>query len=194
MFHFLIYLYWTFECLPFLPTLLELILMLFYKTLYFLISSYLTNVQYSCTIYAKVQEYCIFWEKIMKKHMFLKATISIVSIFILTLIINFSCFYREAIDKYEQHIEICVYISSSGECYHSEYCAYIDDCYAIGEEQAKSKGYRRCSFCDGFSIEKICVINSIHIEEENNYPSSLFLSCIIYLSYYIMSKKKKLPN
>ena len=69
------------------------------------------------------------------------AIVGIVAYFWLgTLAVN-AMFYR--------HEEPLVYVTNTGECYHSFGCHYLKSVNPIGLEQAKEKGYRSCSYCHG---------------------------------------------
>lgn len=58
------------------------------------------------------------------------------------------------------HEEPCVYVTKTGDCYHSKSCHYLYSSRAIGIEVAKGKGYRACSQCGGRSVGTIRVHNT----------------------------------
>lgn len=58
------------------------------------------------------------------------------------------------------HDEPCVYVTDTGDCYHSKSCHYLYSSRAIGIEVAKGKGYRACSQCGGRSVGTIRVHNT----------------------------------
>ena len=55
------------------------------------------------------------------------------------------------------HYEPCVYVTNTGDCYHSKNCHYLYSSRAIGLEVAKDKGYKCCSSCYGKSTTQIRV-------------------------------------
>lgn len=113
----------------------------------------------------------------IKKIIFWLIGISFVVV-LLTIFIN-NIFY--------QHEEALVYVTETGECYHSKGCFYLRSIIPIGLSTAKAKGYRACSYCHGYSSENIIV---------NDYVSSFFLSIaiLILLSFaiiFIIAKYKE---
>ena len=92
-----------------------------------------------------------------------------------TLIIN---------EMFFKHTEALVYVTKTGECYHSFGCHYLKSIRKIGLEQAKSAGYRACSFCNGTPNGTITV---------NNYLASFLIlalgtAIIWFIVLYIRSK------
>ena len=91
------------------------------------------------------------------------AIVCVVAIVLLTILIN-DCFF--------QHEEPLVYVTNTGECYHSFGCSYLRSVNAIGLEQAKKAGYRMCSRCGGKA--------SGTIEVNNYFASFLIVMAIIF--------------
>ena len=69
---------------------------------------------------------------------------------ILTLLLN-ALFFK--------HEEELVYVTDTGDCYHSYDCSYLRSVNPIGIEQAKKQGYRMCSRCGGETYGIIIVDN-----------------------------------
>lgn len=90
-------------------------------------------------------------------------TLIILSVWLLTLLINF-VFFR--------HYEPLVYRTEYGECFHAEGCQYLyNSKIPIGLKQAKNVGLYACSVCNGASKDSILI---------NGYGESLVISIIIF--------------
>lgn len=85
------------------------------------------------------------------KKKILKMVIIFLSVtIILTLLLN-ALFFK--------HEEELVYVTDTGDCYHSYDCSYLRSVNQIGIEQAKKQGYRMCSRCGGEAYDIIIVDN-----------------------------------
>ena len=85
------------------------------------------------------------------KKKILKMVIIFLSVtIILTLLLN-ALFFK--------HEEELVYVTDTGDCYHSYDCSYLRSVNPIGIEQAKKQGYRMCSRCGGETYGIIIVDN-----------------------------------
>lgn len=87
-----------------------------------------------------------------------------------------------------KHEEPLVYITRTGNCYHSADCGYLwSSSIAIGKNQAIDKGYRACSRCGGKSTETITT---------NNYGASFGIALLVetisaFIGLFIYGKIKK---
>lgn len=109
-------------------------------------------------------------------------TVSFIGIFIILVVLINAMFFA--------HEENKVYITRTGNCYHSCACQYtIKSCKAIGEQVALKYGYTRCSVCKGRSQEKIIV---------NEYGLSVAIVGLIAfacgISYLIYADNKRKIN
>ncbi len=95
---------------------------------------------------------------------------------------NNKFFHKDAIQGTEGHYEPKVYITPTGECYHTFSCSYITRTYEIGVYQAKEKGYRPCSHCGGKSKGEIFIEGIEPQPEHNNYFGSFVLSFILVIA------------
>ena len=88
-----------------------------------------------------------------------------------------------------QHEEGLVYVTRTGECYHTSWCFYLKSVIKMGIEQAKKSGYRACSYCHGTPNGTILV---------NNYFASfgltLLIIAIIFAIIYFRKQKTKDEN
>lgn len=112
--------------------------------------------------------------------------IGIIAVYIICSLIVNSLFYK--------HTEGLVYVTRTGDCYHSIGCGYLRSMIPKGIEVAKAQGYRACSACGGIPHGTI---------EVNDYWTSftitfgiLFLAafCIFLLVVYIKDKNQKVEN
>lgn len=75
------------------------------------------------------------------------------------------------------HEENKVYVTKTGNCYHSYSCHYTArSCRAIGEDTAIKNKYVRCSVCGGKSVEKIIV---------NDYMLSVGITALVYIVSWV---------
>ncbi len=88
-----------------------------------------------------------------------------------------------------------VFVTKSGECYHSCYCHYLtSSARDIGLYKAISNGFRACSYCHGVSDETITVQYIQKYEKDNTLY--VFIYCLgisLGLSggvYLILTKAK----
>lgn len=88
---------------------------------------------------------------------------ALVFLIVFTLLLN-ALFFR--------HQEGLVYITNTGDCYHSLSCHYLKSSNAIGIDRAKAQGYSACSYCHGKYVEQIVV---------NNYGAAFGIAFIILL-------------
>ncbi|MBQ8424581.1 MAG: hypothetical protein IJX17_01000 [Clostridia bacterium] len=98
--------------------------------------------------------------------------------FLLMYLLNSWWFHKEAVYS-EGHSEPRVYVTTYGDCYHKRSCSYIDDCWEIGLDTAKSMGYRKCSHCGGTPNGKIYYDSQLVEEEQDNYGLAFFIGMII---------------
>lgn len=81
-----------------------------------------------------------------------------------------------AINTQLRHDEPLVYITRTGDKFHSADCGYLrSSAIPIGKIEAINKGYVACSRCGGKSVATITV---------NNYGSSFGISIIIVASLF----------
>lgn len=91
-----------------------------------------------------------------------------------------------------------VYITEYGNCYHSVYCHYLSQSkIEKGLYEVKSKGYKACSYCKGYS-KNVIQVEIIEYHEVTDYMNAFFLSFlravlvtpVIYIIVlYIMKEK-----
>lgn len=88
-----------------------------------------------------------------------------------------------------KHTEPLVYVTKTGDCYHSLGCGYLRSIIPIGLEQAKKAGYWACSACDGEPTGTI---------EVNNYPLAfgilVLIAIVIFLIYIFTTNKSELSQ
>lgn len=108
--------------------------------------------------------------------------------------INYEFFHIDEVKATPDYYDLKVYITPTGECYHSKYCSHIKDKSAIGKEQAIKKGYRICSFCKGVTNEIILIEGQDFQPEQNNYLFSFIVSygvCGVFsIIIYLYLKKR----
>lgn len=118
----------------------------------------------------------------LKKHI-------IIIISIAALVIGIIVALTFAINMAFQHEEPLVYITRTGEKYHSKDCGYLwASAIPIGLNQAKQAGYTMCSRCGGKAIGTITV---------NNYGASFAISFLIILALailFLIIYNKKVDN
>ena len=118
----------------------------------------------------------------LKKHI-------IIIITIVALFIGIIVALTFAINIAFQHEEPLVYITRTGEKYHSEDCGYLwASSIPIGLYQAKQAGYTMCSRCGGKAIGTIIV---------NNYGASFaisFLAILVLIILFLIIYNKKDNN
>lgn len=67
---------------------------------------------------------------------------------VILICISFSACADEAQDDYSEGSGVTVYVTDSGEKYHRANCKYLSNSKnAIDLEDAKNRGYGRCSVC-----------------------------------------------
>ena len=91
-----------------------------------------------------------------------------------------------------------VYITEYGNCYHSADCHYLSQSkIEKGLYEVKSKGYKACSYCKGYS-KNVIQVEIIEYYEVTDYTNAFFLSFlravivtpVIYIIVlYIMEEK-----
>ena len=92
-----------------------------------------------------------------------------------------------------------VYITEYGNCYHSLDCYYLSNSkIEKGLYEVKAKGYKECSYCNGY-IKSVIQVELIEYYEVTDCTNAFFLSFlravlvtpIIYvIVLYIMEQKK----
>lgn len=92
----------------------------------------------------------------------------------LSLLIN-DLFFHEVIISKDYHYEPKVYITKYGECYHNEFCSYIETKFETGLYKAQNKGYKKCSHCYGTPNDTI-LISELYLSESNDYFNSFIIS------------------
>ena len=74
--------------------------------------------------------------------------VAVIFLIIGTVVIN------ESFLKEEQGL---VYVTNTGEKYHSYDCHYLKSVNAIGKNEAEKRGYAECSYCNGKYAETVVV-------------------------------------
>lgn len=95
-----------------------------------------------------------------------------------------------------------VYVTETGECYHYPTCHYLRTSIPMGLEQAKSKGYRACSYCGGESSGVIEVEKRVpfefditdHIRKESLLAASAATGIYIVIIIVYEVLKKQYPD
>ena len=118
--------------------------------------------------------------------------------------LSFFLFYLLA-DKteyqtFEDYIEEPrVYITTYGECYHSDNCQFLSQSkIARGLYDAESNGYRACSYCKGTPFATIEVIHykleEIDVADEVAVESILFASFCTVVFMPIVNHLKRISD
>lgn len=98
-----------------------------------------------------------------------------------------------------EEVEPKVYVTVSGEKYHSEACHYLYfSKKAIGKEKAIQEGYTACSYCKGDSFETIAVEYKKPIANRKKTVGLVFFLIALPMSIAIfviipLKKKKAKP-
>ena len=141
----------------------------------------------------------------MKKEImkWLKPAIISVVIFVLVYWGMFSVLpktHTKYITDYEEQERVIV--TETGECYHYPTCHYLHSSIPMGLEQAKSKGYRACSYCGGKTSGVIDVEIRIpqeiditpHIRNESLLAASAATGIYIVITVIYEVLKKRYPD
>ena len=100
----------------------------------------------------------------------------IIGTILLSVGFNSLFFHKDAVPGEPGHYEARVYITRTGDCYHSGSCSYLHSSQIpIGLKAAKNSGYRACSVCGGKSSGQIFVEGTEGEKEENHYIASFFI-------------------
>lgn len=99
----------------------------------------------------------------------------------IVLVLFLASFALEERTRAEQRVfyeeQPLVYVTKTGECYHSYGCNYLSRSrIPKGLYQAKREGYRRCSVCDGVAYGTVQVAVKAPYEIAD-------LSCAIFFSF-----------
>ena len=131
-----------------------------------------------------------------KRNKIITIIASLILVVPITIFINNNYFHKDEIVGKEGHYEWLVYITPHGECYHSKNCSYITITSAIGLEQAKSKGYRKCKHCNGVTYEHIWIEGISASPQINNYALAFSISFCVVLGFdfIIFNALKKTGN
>jgi len=71
-----------------------------------------------------------------------------------------------------------VYITEHGNCYHSVDCHYLSQSkIEKGLYEVKAKGYRECSYCNGYS-KSVIQVELIKYYEVTDYTNAFLYSCL----------------
>lgn len=127
------------------------------------------------------------------KYIFIYSTTCVLFCFLINKII----FHKDEIPGTCGYYVPCVYIGENSRDYHSEYCTLINEKNPIGLYEAEEKGYAKCEYCNGVSVEKLWINGEKSKPEQNNYFASFFISfscsSIILILNYFDNKTSK-PN
>jgi len=115
-------------------------------------------------------------------------TLCVLLFFLTSILLSAFVFVKEdeyqAEVPYEKTATVC-YITDTGDCYHKSYCGYLKSKRQISLSEAKSKGYRPCSYCwdDDYTIVyKTETLKHV----EHNYTLSYIISFLSYFGVFIL--------
>lgn len=124
--------------------------------------------------------------KVEKKYKIIKITLVIFMIIFCVFFVFFSnylLFEVLGLNTVEKKVNVStniVYITDTGDCYHSSDCSWLFSSTEVTIEYAMIKGYRKCSKCHpGFQ-------NVVYFSKESNYEASIIISLIISFIIYLI--------
>ena len=108
----------------------------------------------------------------------------IIGTLLLSIPVNNEMFHKDAVPAIEGHYESRVYVTNTGDCYHSGSCGYLHSSrIPMGKKEAQSAGYKACSACGGASSGSIYIEGREGSPEENNYFASVIIISISLTSW-----------